>query len=190
MSVRIGCDHLVYARQTTEETATTPAVYETPKRAIGVIAVNINPNPSQDTLFADDGPFETATTLGQIEVEINKANLTPTELSELLGHERTAGGEVVYRSTDIPPWTAIGFRTLKSSGAYRYVWLLKGKFMTPEDNNDTKGDSINWQTDTINGQFVMLHNSKIWKRELDADDPAASPTLIANWFNAVPATMT
>lgn len=186
MSVRIGCDFLVYARQTTEETATTPPVYETPKRALGLMSLNINPNPSMDTLFADDGPFEAATTLGQIEVEIQKAELTPAEQSELLGHTLDNDGGLIFRANDIPPWTAIGFRSLKSSGKYRYVWLFKGKFMTPEANNETKGDSINFQTDTITGQFVKLQHNQVWQYVVDADNPSASASVITNWFAAVP----
>ena len=72
MATRIGCDNLVYAIQTTEDTATTAPVYAAPKAAPGVMSVNINPNASQETLFADDGPMETATTLGKIDVEIKK----------------------------------------------------------------------------------------------------------------------
>lgn len=186
MSVRIGVDYLVYARQLTEETATTPPTYETPKRAIGLMSLNINPNTSQETLFADDGPFETATALGQIEVEIQKAELTPDQKSELLGHELTGDGAIVYRGNDVPPFVAIGFRSLKSSGKYRYVWLFKGKFMDPEDNNETKGDGINFQSDTISGQFVKLHHNQVWKYEIDADNPAASAAVITNWFQTVP----
>lgn len=177
MATRIGCDNLVYALMKTEDTATTAPVYDAPKAAPGVISVNINPNSSQETLFADDGPMETATTLGKIDVEINKAELTTENKADLLGHEVDTNGGVVYSDSDVPPWVAVGFRTLKSNGKYRYVWLYKGKFTDPEDNNETKGDSINFQTDTIKGQFVKLNNEiainskkkRLWKYEIDGD---------------------
>ena len=76
MATRIGCDNLVYAIMTTEDTTTSAPVYGDPKPAPGVMSVNINPNSSQETLFADDGPMETATTLGKIDVEIKKNELT------------------------------------------------------------------------------------------------------------------
>lgn len=193
MSTRIGCDNLVYAIMKTEDTTSTAPVYDTVKAAPGVISVNINPNASQETLFADDGPMETATTLGKIDVEINKAELTTENKADLLGHQVDSTGGIVYGDSDVPPWVAIGFRTLKSNGKYRFVWLYKGKFTDPEDNNETKGDSINFQTDTIKGQFVKLNNQitvggklvRPWKYEIDADNKDADADTMSAWFDAV-----
>ncbi len=194
MATRIGCDNLVYATMTTEESATMEPVYGTVVPAPGVISVNINPNGALATLFADDGPFESASTLGNIEVAINKAELTTKNKADLLGHGTDSSGGLVYGDSDTPPWTAIAFRSLKSNGKYRYVWLYKGRFVDPEDNNTTKADTIEWQTDTINGQFVKLQHaytygtpaktSRPWKYEMDADSPDADATVINTWFDA------
>lgn len=191
--VRIGCDHLVYALMTTEDTPEAAPVYGEPKSAPGVMSLNINPNGSVDTLFADDGPFDSASTLGKIEVEIQKAYLTTAEKADLLGHAIDSKGALVYGGSDTPPYVAIGFRSLKSNGHYRYVWLYKGRFIDPEDNNETKGDSINFQSDTINGNFVKLsHKIKIgtkevqpWKYEADEDADKIDATMLSGWFTAV-----
>lgn len=193
MATRIGCDHLVYAKQTVEDTATTAATYGTITSAPGVIHINVNPNASLETLFADDGPMESASTLGMIEVEIEKNALTTQNKADLLGHAIYTNGGLVYGDSDIPPYVAVGFRTLKSNGNYRYVWLYKGKFTDPEETNETKGDSISFQTDTITGQFVKLSNPitidgkqvRPWRYELDADSPTASAVAISTWFDTV-----
>ena len=95
------------------------------------------------------------------------------------------------------PYVAIGFRSMKSNGSYRYVWLYKGKFIDPEDNNETKGDSINFQSETISGQFVKLANEVTveitdgtvkthpWKYEIDEDTDTADATTVAGWFEDV-----
>lgn len=192
MATRIGCDNLVYAKMTTEDSATTAPVYGEVVKAAGVMTLNINPNGSQETLFADDGPMETASTLGKIEVEIQKNELTTQNKADLLGHEIDGNGALVYGDSDVPPYVAIGFRTLKSNGKYRYVWLYKGKFNEPEDTNETKGDTINFQADTINGQFTRLSykyniNGKSvrpWKYELNGDDEDADATTMSTWFDA------
>lgn len=192
MATRIGCDNLVYAKMTTEDTASTAPAYGAVTKAPGVMSININPNGSLETLFADDGPMESAATLGKIEVEIQKNELTTQNKADLLGHEIDTNGALVYGDSDVPPYVAIGFRTLKSNGKYRHVWLYKGKFTEPEDNNETKGDSINFQSDTISGQFTKLSfpytvNGKSvrpWKYELDADNTEASSAVIAAWFTA------
>ena len=72
MAMRIGCDNLVYAIMQTEDTNESAPVYGEIKKAPGVISININPNASLATAFYDDGPGETAATLGNIEVEIQK----------------------------------------------------------------------------------------------------------------------
>lgn len=192
MATRIGCDHLVYAPMTTEDTVENAPVYGEVVSAPGVMSININPNGSQETLFADDGPMETASTLGKIEVEIQKNELTTQNKADLLGHTIDAKGGLVYGDSDVAPWMAMGFRTLKSNGNYRYVWLYKGKFMEPEDANETKGDSINFQNDTISGQFVRLNKSytvgsktvRPWKYEMDQDHSTADKTTIEGWFSA------
>lgn len=194
MSTRIGCDNLVYALLTADDGIVAPT-YGPIKKAPGVMSLSINPNPAQETLFFDDGPGETASTLGKIEVEIQKNELTTAEKADLLGHGVDSKGGLVYGSNDVAPWVAIGFRTLKSNGTYRYVWLYKGKFMEPEEQNETKGDAINFQSDTIKGQFAKLNKSfvvasgkpavKPWKYEIDEEAENADDATIAAWFTQV-----
>lgn len=191
--MRIGCDNLHYAIMTTEDTATSAPVYAELKPAPGVMHININPNASLATAFFDDGPGDTASTLGNIDVEIQKNTLTTENKADLLGHTIDANGGVAYADDDTPPFVAIGFRTLKSNGKYRYVWLYKGRFADPEDNNETKADSINFQSDTISGQFVKLNyavtigdkSKRLWKYEIDADNIDADQDTMDDWFEDV-----
>lgn len=157
--------------------------YEEPVPIPGAIQANINPNPSIETLFADDGPLEVASTLGQIEVEIVASDLPQEIQAALLGHTLDSKGIMERKSTDVPPWVAFGFRSLKSNGAYRYVWLVKGKFMVPEMNHETKGDAINFQTPTITGQFVKREADDVWMRQADEDDANFDPSIPTGWFS-------
>lgn len=193
MATRIGCCDFHYAKMTTEDTINTAPAYGTPTAAPGLMSLNINPNASVDTLFADDGPMETAVTIGAVEVEIQKNYLSTQNKADLLGKVIDSKGGLVSSASDIPPWVAVGFKSLKSNGKYRYVWLYKGKFMDPEDNNETKGDSINWQSDTITGNFVRLlfsyqvgdKKTTPYKYEMDEDDTAVSAETLASWFTEV-----
>ena len=190
-ATKIGCDHAMYAILT-EAVDGTPT-WGTPVALPGLLSVGINPNGSVDTLFYDDGPGDTAATLGKIEMEVEKNYLTTTEKAALLGHVLDSNKALVSGGSDTPPWVAFGFRSLKSDGTYRYVWLYKGKFIDPEDQNKTKGDSVNFNTDTIKGNFVKLDKeytvgtkvTKPYKIEIDEADTGVPANLIPTWFNKV-----
>lgn len=159
------------------------ATYKTPVRIPGAITANINPNASNETLFADDGPYETATTIGGIDLELNVADLDLETQALLLGHTIDSNGVLIRKAGDTPPWLAVGFKSLKSNGSYRYTWLAKGKFGLQEQNNETKGDSITFNTPTINGSFVKRECDDEWERHIDEDSTNYTPEQGANWFN-------
>lgn len=180
--VLVGLRNLVYAILN-DDPSTGSATYQAPVGIPGVISAKINPNSSNDTLFADDGPFETTSTLGKIALDLNVADLTIETQAALLGHTMS-GGILIRRSGDIPPWVAIGFKSLKSNGKYRYTWLAKGKFGIPEQANDTKADAIKFQSPTIIGAFVKRDCDDEWERHIDEDSVNYIASLGANWFNS------
>lgn len=161
----------------------TGATYDTPEKVVGAISANVNPNPSSATLFADDGPYDSASTLGEIELELNMADIPPAMQAKLLGHT-FANGILVRKSSDVPPWVAVAYRSLKSNGSYRYTWLYKGKFAEAEQENQTKGDSIEWKTPTITGSFVRRDFDDAWQIEAESDDTEAAAS-VAAWFTQV-----
>jgi phi13 family phage major tail protein len=166
--VRVGLNDLYYALLTSD--ASDGAVYGTPVQITGAITANINSNSSNATLFADDGPMEAASQLGLIELELNVADLTLSQQAVLLGHGSVSAGELSKKSTDTPPWLAIGFKSKKSNGNYRYVWLNKGKFRELELTHETQNDSVNFQTPTIMGQFVKRDYDDEWMKMADEDE--------------------
>lgn len=209
-AMRIGVDGVVCAflKDGTDTPTTAPSYTDKPGSAgaegvlplPGVMTLNINPNASIETAFYDDGPGEVASTLGNIEVTFNKSAIGPTEKAYLLGKSLVEVGTgskakmVVSSSNDTPPWVALGFRTLRSDGTYRYVWLYKGKFIEPADNNETKGESVNFQSDELTGRFVKLNYEftvgskklKPWKNELEeTDDATEGKKLVAAWLTKV-----
>lgn len=193
-SMRIGCDHAVCCLLTKDDGSVKPTWASSVTELPGVMSININPNMSMETAFYDDGPGEVAATLGNIEVTFNKSALGPKEKSVLLGKTLTTDGLLVSGANDVAPFVALGFRTLKGDGTYRYVWLLKGKFSEPVDNNETRGESINFQSDEIVGRFVKTNwmytvagkKKQAWKTECDETSGEENiEKLVADWFTKV-----
>lgn len=183
MSVQVGLSDLHYALLTADPKGGVPT-YSTPVRfAGGAIQANINPNSSLETLFADDGPFEVSSSLGKIELELMLSDLLLEEQAVVLG-STYAGGVLTDKSTDTPPWLAIGFKTLKSNGKYRYVWLAKGKFSPPEMKHETKKETIAFQTPTIKASFAKRDSDDEWKKSADEDGLNYTSSIGTNWFNS------
>lgn len=193
-SVAIGLTNLHYAILTEDRAPKTngpddagTVAYEDPVRLPGAITANFSPNASNDTLFADDGPYDTASTLGAMSLELNVADIPPAHRATLLGATyNSATGLIKDSSNDIPPYVAVGCSVKKSNGYDRLIWYLKGKFSAPDDNNQTKSDSINWNTPTITGNFLKRDYDDNWRFAVDTDDEhyTGSKTDFSNWFAA------
>lgn len=179
--VPIGLRNIVYAILT-DDPESGVATYEAPVRIPGAITANVNPNSSNDTLFAEDGPFDSASSTGAITLELGVADLDLDTQAALLGHS-VVGGVLIRKAGDVPPWLAVGFKSLKSNGKYRYTWLAKGKFAPHEQNNATKSDSVTFNTPTISGSFVRRDCDDEWERHIDEDHVDYMSAMGTSWFN-------
>lgn len=186
-SVPIGLTNLVYAKVLVDEPPTSVGgddgytIYDEVQRILGAITANFSPNTSNDTLFADDGPYDSASTLGAMSLELNVADIPAAQRADLLGG-KYENGILIHTSEDIPPYVAVGMSVKKSNGYDRYIWYLKGKFTVPDDNNQTKADSINWNTPTITGNFLKRDSDNRWRVSCDTDDEQVPEATKATWF--------
>jgi phi13 family phage major tail protein len=178
--VQVGLKDLHYAILTKDDS--TGVVYQTPVKIAGAINAKISPKSDTQTLYADDGPSETVTTLGEIEVEFEAKDLPLSVQAALLGHS-ISNGILIKNANDIAPYVALGFRSQKSNGKYRYVWLFKGRFETPEQEYKTKEDKPSFQTPKIKGTFVKRDFDNNW--QIIGDEDEAGFTQANTWFNAV-----
>lgn len=183
--VAIGLTRLTFAKMLTDDVTSGTATYDTPERILGAITATFSPNASNDTLFADDGPYDTASSLGAMTLELNVADLPAEQRATLLGHTYdTTRGILISKADDTPPWVAVGMSVKKSNGSDRYIWYLKGKFAAPDDNNQTKADSINWNTPTITGNFVKRDCDGQWRVSCDTDDEGVPAAVKTNFFTS------
>lgn len=177
---QIGLQSLHYAIMTTEDTATTAAVYGTPKRVTGINSIDISPTVNKATLYGDDIALATASALGEISVTIDVADLPLEDLAALLGHQ-IVDGVMISKGSDSAPYCAISFMSQKHDGTTRYVKLLKGKFSESQETINTRGDSIEYQVPQITATFVARANDSIWKMITDSSDL----TIANSWFASV-----
>ncbi|GMA52068.1 hypothetical protein GCM10025857_34250 [Alicyclobacillus contaminans] len=178
---QVGLRAVHYAILTKDDA--TGVTYNTIKPIPGVVTAKIQPKSNSATLYADDGPAETATTLGEIDVDFEFSDLPVAVQADLLGHTVDENGVLVKKTTDVAPYVAIGFVSQKSSGKDLYVWLLKGMAQIPEADLKTKEDKPDFGTTTINFTFVRREYDNAWQAVGDEDN--ATFTGGATWFDKV-----
>lgn len=177
----VGLKNLVYAVMTDEKTETYGAV----KSIAGAIDADIKPSINSSDLYADDGLSETRSALGKIEVSLTVKDVPKTALTDLLGHTVDANGVLIKKSSDNAPYVAIGFKSLKSNGEYRYKWLFKGKFTLPEEKHKTQEEKLEYQTQQITATFMRREKDEQWEASVDSDDTGIGETVISGWFTKV-----
>lgn len=156
-------------------------VYGTPVRMAKAISAELSVEVAEAILYADDGADEIVKEFVSGELKLNVNDLTPADLAALLGQEQDDDSVVYAGESDDPPYFAIGFRAKKANGQYKYLWLYKVKFAIPSESYATKGDSIEFATPEITGQFIKRADG-LWKAEHVAQP---DDTTAASWFTAV-----
>ena len=115
------------------------------------------------------------------ELTLNVNDLMPADLAAILGQTQDDDQVVYAGENDAPPYMAIGFRAKKANGMYKYIWLYKVKFAIPSESYQTKGDSIEFTTPEITGQFIKRPDG-LWKAEHVA---LPTETAAQGWFTKV-----
>lgn len=135
-----------------------------------VIAKAINftgtPNKNDVDLYADDELAETDKSVKDWGTSLNVDDLSLKVQADLLGHTYTeakaaeSGGEATPESIevgtdDVAPFLGVGFykrRRKNNVTSFTAIWLYKVQHSEPTENAETKGDTTNFQTPTIEGK--------------------------------------
>ena len=100
-------------------------------------------------------------TMDLTSVKENYIPLKPIQ-EKIFGNEIDDNGVLIRTSTDKPPYFAVGFKSEKSNGKFRYVWLYKVRAKPLTENYATKeGTTINRQTGEVEWTAIKrTHDSR------------------------------
>lgn len=161
---KIGIRNLHYAKQTTEDTASSAAVYGNITAVPGLVSIEVSPESNTATLYADNGPYETAASMGSVNVSMDLADIDLQTQADLLGHTYNSSTKTLdKKTTDAAPYVALMFEFAMANGKTMCVKLYKGKFTLPTENGQTKGENVEFQTSSIEASFVQLKNNAMWE---------------------------
>lgn len=179
----VGLEKLYYALITSDTSS--ELAFNTPVYLAGVKELGISPKQNTEKLFAENKLWDQDTVLEEVEVTINIADLTNTQLVALLGHTLASEGGAYAKSSDEAPYVALLYKANKSNGESRYGVLYKGKFTLPEDSAKGQEGKVEYQTPSIKATFQPLQNNSMWKYQVDTDDPNCPVDIDTTWFTAV-----
>lgn len=183
----IGLDKLFYSTITELDGIET---YDPPKVLAKAIKADLSVELIEAILYANDGAAEVVKEFKSGKLSLGVDDIGTTVAEELTGAVADDNGVLISGSEDIGAPVAIGFRAQKANGKYRYFWLYRVIFSLPATNLQTKGDSISFQTPTIEG--TVMRRNKLdasgrhpWKAEVTEGDSGVAPSTITEWFTEV-----
>ncbi len=184
----IGLDKLYYAPIT--EDANGNETYGTPAVLAKAISAELSVELNEAILYADDGAAEVVKEFKSGTLSLGIDDIGAEIASALSGATIDSNGVVVSGSDDGGDPVAVAFRARKSNGKYRYYWLYRVKFGIPATNLQTKGDSISFQTPTIEGTImrrnkVDFNDNHPWKAEVTEGAEGVDDSVISTWYDAV-----
>ena len=151
---KIGLNNFKYA--ILDESAET---YEAPKSLGKAINCKVSIEKYSAELYADDTLAESDYTFKKGTVNITVDEDDDTVFAEILGHQVGEDGEMIRKDTDIAPYVGMGRILTKLIGGvqkYKVEFLSKVKFSEPEQDEQTKGDSVEFKTPSIEGTVTKL----------------------------------
>ena len=182
----IGLDKLYYSLIT--EDANGNETYDTPVQLAKAISADLSIEVNEAILYADDGQAAAVKEFKNGTISLGIDDIGKSVAAALCGATIDKNGVLISRSEDVTQYVAIGFRARMANGKYKYYWLYRVLFGIPTANLATKGDSISFQTPTIEG--TIFRRNKVdakglhpWKAELTEDGTNA--TTIASWYTSV-----
>jgi phi13 family phage major tail protein len=144
----VGVDSLKIAEITDDtESAYTAG---TPETLAPAANVSLEPATSAETQYADNGPFDTMVSEGETKISLTLTNVPLETLAKITGRVYDAASGRMYDNAGaVPPYFALGFRSKKNNGGYRYYWYLKGRFDMPKETADSQTDKTTAQPVTL-----------------------------------------
>lgn len=162
------------------------ATYDTPEKLERAIMAKIAPKADSQKFYSDDAVEEVINSFDCIDVEIELNQLSLESRAKLQG-AKIVKGVLIENKDDIAPIVALAFKSKKSNGKYRYIWLLKGSFEITEDEYNTEEDKVKGQTAKLKGTFYTREFDGHYRFIADEDTTGVDKKIIDAWFTAVPA---
>ena len=160
----IGMRHVVMAK-VASHTAGAEPTYSAGMVAGKAITGNLTINRNNNPLYADDVIAEDDNGITSMDLELGLDDLLEDVqaymglLKEVSTGTGTAAVTTYYENSAAADEVGVGYiRVRRKNGAttFQGIWIYKALFSKNSENSQTKGETIEWQTPTVNGRCMGL----------------------------------
>ena len=155
---KIGLNNFRYGLLTENPDGT--ASYGGAHKPAKAVSCSVSITSNSATLYADDVLAESDTSFQSGTVTIGLDDDDLAVQATLLGHT-FEDGEIIRNSNDTAPYVGFGrivSKMVNGVKKYKVEFLHKVKFSEPSEENQTKGESMEFSTGTLEGVVHQLEN--------------------------------
>lgn len=156
---KIGLNNLYYSKLT-EAPDGTPT-FDGAKSFGKAVSASVSISNNSATLYADDALAESDTSFQNGTITLGVDDERDATFADVLGHTITESGEVIKNVNDIAPYVAVArivVKMVNNVRLYKVEVLYKVKFSEPSQDDNTKGESVEFATSSIEGTIASLAN--------------------------------
>ena len=182
----IGLTNIWFSELT--EGADGTATYAGAKHLGKAVSASTSITNNEAMLYGDDALAESDTSFSNGTITLGVTDDDDSIFAPLLGHQIDESGEVVKASTDAAPYVGVGRIVTKMvNGAYKYKveFLYKVKFSEPSRDENTKGESIEFSTPSVEGVIAALSDvNGTWSKTKTFNTKSDALTYLKNLMAA------
>lgn len=190
---KIGLTNIWWGKLTEAEDGA--ATYDGAKSFGKAVSCKVSVTNNDATLYAEDALAESDKSFNSASVTLGVADDDDTIFAPILGHKVSSagkgvtGGEMVRNANDVAPYIGLGRVITKMvNGAVKYKgeFLYKVKFSEPSQEDQTKGEKVDFKTPEIEGSAASLANGN-WSAAQTFDTKDAAVTWVKGKLQAAAA---
>lgn len=160
---KIGLTNIWWGKLT--ESGDGAASYDGAKSFGKAVSCKVSVTNNDATLYAEDALAESDKSFNSASVTLGVADDDDTIFAPILGHAVNGAaegkGEMVRNANDVAPYVGLGRVITKMvNGVMKYKgeFLYKVKFSEPSQEDQTKGEKVDFKTPEIEGSAASLAN--------------------------------
>ena len=153
-----------------------------------MIRADVSEERQDNPFYADDHQIDADNSLTGATVSLELSNMTDALEKALLGYVESGTSSATELSiTDAEaPFVGVGFirkERFKGTATYKAYWFYKVQFSKDSDSTNTKGENLEFQTETLNGTAVGVQLTTGGAAIYYATKRADTETAARTWLN-------